>query len=380
MTPKPIICGIAGTEVTEKEKEFYSEINPLGFAVFKKNLINKDQARSLCKSLREILGREDAPILIDQEGGSVYRMTEPEWPIFYSPLELAKFAYSDIDHALERTKDLVSLNATLMAYHMKEIGVNVNCAPVADLLIENSHHITGTRSSGPNPEITSSLVNSIANGFITNGVQAVIKHMPGQGRANVDSHIKLPVVTDRLEMLEEKDFLVFKNAKNVEWAMTSHILYESLDPSSPVTYSKKAIEYIRNKIGFKGVLISDCLTMQSLKESYGEKASKAIKSGHDLVFFGRCVFSEIEEIAREIPNLSAADFERIQQSFKHIKNPSDGNYEKTLDQYNALMGSIQKEFSEISESRYSEDLKFIMNTIHERNKKTADYSSPLYKA
>ena len=290
MAPKPIICGIAGPELTEEEKRFYSRINPLGFAVFKKNLINKEQVRTLCKALRNSVGREDAPIFIDQEGGSVYRMTEPEWPLFSSPLELAKFAYLDIDDSLEQTKRLVFLNAKLIAYHMKEVGINVNCAPVADLLIKNSHHITATRSSGPAPEITSDLVNSIANGLMEAGVQAVIKHMPGQGRVGVDSHITLPVVTESLEVLEKKDFAVFQNIKNIKWSMTSHTLYKSLDPDSPATYSKKIIDYIRNKIGFKGILISDCLTMRSLKESYGEKASKAIEAGHDVVFFGRCVF------------------------------------------------------------------------------------------
>lgn len=378
--PKPLICGLHSTTLTEKDKDFLRIINPLGVILFKKNLINKQQVQELCSELRFLLERQDLPILIDQEGGSIYRLTTPPWRPIVAPLALAKFAYSQIDCALEKTLKLVELNAKLIAFEMKEIGINVNCTPVADLLIQGAHHITSTRSFGPNPLIVSQLVNSMAAGLKAAGVQAIMKHIPGQGRATEDSHIKLPVVTEDISVLENSDFKVFQDAKNINWAMLAHLKYTSLDPDNIATYSRKVVNYIKEKIGFDGILISDCITMKALTEPWAERAAKVIEAGIDLVLFGGCKYDIITEISRNINTLSEDDFKKIQQSFFNINNNTKSNYHETFAEYEQLLKTMEQEFLSLSYANFTEELKLIVNTLEMRNHKNADYSSPVYAA
>jgi len=378
--PKPIIFGVRGTSLTEAEKKIYTKINPLGFILFKKNLVNKKQSRRLCSELRESLGRSDAPILIDQEGGMVSRLQSPTWLEFPAPLELAKFAYSGIKDSLERTTELVSLNAQLIAYEMQEIGINFNCAPIADLLIPGAHHITSTRSFGPDHNITIILVNSMIHGMKKCGVHAIIKHIPGQGRAEFDSHLDLPIISDDLRVLEETDFSVFKNASDANWGMTAHIKYNHIDPLEPITYSRKAIDYIKNTIGFKGILISDCLTMKSLPEELEVKASKTIAAGIDLVLYGGSNLDYLVSMTQKIPNLTPEIFKKITDSLENPRNSNSIDCQKILAKYNKLFNSMERELNYLPESNSSSNFKLILKTINERNSSTADYSSPLYKA
>lgn len=379
-TPKPLIFGISGTSVTDAEKRIYSKMPPLGFILFKKNLIDKEQASNLCAELRELVGRDDVPILVDQEGGSVNRLRTPIWRQPPSPLELGKFAYAPIENNVERTSKLVYLNAQLIAYEMQEIGINANCAPVSDLLIPGTHHITGTRSFGPNPILTSVLVNSMIEGLRSCGVQAIMKHMPGQGRANKDSHLSLPTVSEDLQILEANDFYVFRNAINAKWSMTAHIKYECIDAVEHVTYSKKVINYIRNVIGFRGTLISDCLTMKALPESLGVKATKTIEAGIDVVLYGGSSLEFYAEMAAGIPHMTANGIDKVRGEFAILGDMHNIAYESTLLEYEALLTSLEAESSLARECEWSDDYKFVLDIIGERNKEGADYSSPLYKA
>jgi beta-N-acetylhexosaminidase len=378
--PKPIIFGVSGTSLTDKEREAYAKINPLGFVLFKKNLVNKKQSKKLCSELREVIGRDNAPILVDQEGGRVIRLTSPIWREAPAALELAKFAYSDIKNSLERTSKLVNLNAQLIAYQMQEIGINFNCAPVADLLFPDAHHITSLRSFGPNHNITSILVNSMIDGMSKYGVHAIIKHMLGQGRAKIDSHLSLPIVSDNLKTLEENDFAVFKNAKNANWGMTAHIKYEHIDKIDPVTYSKKAIDYIRNIIGFKGILISDCLTMKSLPETLEVRTQRTIAAGIDIALYGGSNLDDLKKMAQRIPSITDNKFSKITDNLKELQNFQNSDYNLILIEYNALLKSLQIEFNSLPESNFSSNLKLILKTIRDRKSMNADYSSPLYKA
>lgn len=327
-----------------------------------------------------MLGREDVPILIDQEGGSIYRLNPPIWRLAPAPLEIAKFAYAEIDNALDRTKKLVELNAMLIACEMEELGINVNCAPVADLLIPNAHTITSTCSFGPDPEIVTFLVNSMAIGLKKGGVQPIIKHMLGQGRVSTDSHLGLPIVTENLETLENNDFKVFKNAKNINWGMLAHIKYTSLDPENNITYSQKTVQYIRKKIGFKGILISDCMTMKALSEEMKERAKKAISAGLDLVLYGGSKYEILSELAAGITPMPEDTLKNIQASFIDMNNKSVLNFAEILIEYNQLLYELSNEFKEIKQDDYSPDLKFIIDTLAKRSASDADYSSPVYRA
>jgi beta-N-acetylhexosaminidase len=374
---KPIICGVAGPILCNKEKDFIANINPAGFALFKKNLKNKKQVLALTNSLRDIFSDRVVPILIDQEGGKVLRLNQENWRQPPSPLELGQFAYLPENHSIERASRLVYLNALLIGYEMSEIGINVNCAPVADLLIPQAHNITSTRSFGPDPLITSHLVKEMSNGLLDAKVTPIIKHMLGQGRAKCDSHIELPVVTESLNMLENSDFQVFSQTNRTPWGMPAHIIYQALDPNNIVTYSKKTIDYIKNIVDFKGILISDCITMKALPESWAIKASKALNSGLDLVFYGGCLSEVIEEITSNIPCITDNNWKKIENSLQHnsIKNI---NFHLVKKEFDSLLLDLQDELQNCNKP--SKDLKFILEIISARNENNADFSSPLYKA
>ena len=214
--PKPLIFGVSGPVLTQQEKDAFAQLNPLGFILFTKNLVNPLQSRKLCEALRQAVNRPNAPILVDQEGGSVNRLRPPVWREPPAPLELGKFAYTYHDNSLEQTAQLVKLNAQLIAYDLHEIGITFNCAPVGDLLIPKAHSITSTRSFGPDPHITSVLLQHMAMGLKSSGIQPIVKHLPGQGRGQCDSHLTLPVVSLAHEFLEQSDFSVFKKSKETD--------------------------------------------------------------------------------------------------------------------------------------------------------------------
>ncbi len=377
--PKPLIFGVSGPTLTAQECEAFNKINPLGFILFKKNLIDKEQCRQLCKDLRESVGRDDAPILVDQEGGAVNRLAPPSWRQPPAPLELGKFAYTPLHGALEKTVQLAYLNGQLIACEMREIGLNVNCAPVADLLFPKAHSITSSRSFGTDPLLTTNLVNSMATGLQERGVQTIIKHMPGQGRAQQDSHLNLPVVYEDLETLEKTDFFVFKNALKTMWGMTAHIQYTCLD-HLPVTYSQKAISYIKKHLNFQGILFTDCLTMQALTDPLGIKAAKALDAGIDVALYGGCSLSALHELTHNMPPLRAETSHKIQCDLKKIETVITSDYDEVFSSYTQLLNELAEELSCIPSSLYSPELRFILTTLAERSLPSADYSSPLYKA
>lgn len=371
---KPLICGVSGPAISAEEKNFLVEVNPVGFVLFRKNIKNKEQALNLTNSLRELFKDRSVPILIDQEGGNVLRLKEKCWRQPPSPLELGKFAYISKEDALEKTKRLVYLNALLIGYEMKEIGVNVNCAPVADLLISGAHHITSTRSFGPDKLITAELVKEMARGLLDSGVVPIVKHMMGQGRAKCDSHIELPIVKESLDILESNDFKVFADARNIPWGMPAHIIYHALDPDNIVTYSKRTIDYIREKLEFKGILISDCLTMKALPDGWGEKSRKAYEAGLDLILYGSCKLEIIDEIAKNIGYVTDNNWQRIEKSLN--THPIENiKFDIIKDEFDQLFLNLE---DNLKNSLVSEDLELILETISSRKKINADFSCPLY--
>ena len=273
-----IIFSLAGTMLTNEEKEFFLEANPLGFILFSRNVESADQLRSLTSSLKILFPERQVPIFIDQEGGRVARIKPPVSQKLYPAAKL----FADMYIAdKEKAKFEVRENYRQLISELKAFGIDSACAPVCDIHYQGSDPIIGDRSFGDNVEQVVDLCGEIIK--VTNEQQglAFIKHIPGHGRASVDSHLDLPIVDTSLEVLEATDFRVFKELANQQvWAMTAHIVYSAIDPVKPATLSPKVIKYIRNQIGFKGTLVTDDLGMYALHGDIGKRKlllSKTIK-------------------------------------------------------------------------------------------------------
>lgn len=305
---KAVIFGFSGKELTEEEVEFFKKVNPLGFILFARNISNPEQVKKVVSHLKEIVGR-DCPILIDQEGGRVARLRPPHWRDSPAMGTFAEMALTNI----EKAESEAYANAIAMGKELADLGINVDCAPVCDLLFDGAHDIVGDRSFGSDVEIVSKLARKTAQGLINSGVAPIIKHIPGHGRAKADSHKELPVVDASLEELAQKDFAVFKNFSDMPWAMTAHILYTAIDVEQPATTSKKIIDIIRHDIGFDGVLISDDLSMEALAGSLADRAKDSLDAGCDVVLHCNGKMEEMVEV------ISGTDYLTSEAS-KRLKN------------------------------------------------------------
>lgn len=293
---KPVIFGCEGTVLTAEEQTFFQAHQPYGFILFARNIDTPEQVQSLTASLRACVGRDDVPILIDQEGGKVARLKPPHFRDAPAAQIFAEMALTDIEKACEACYQ----NASDMGKELLSLGINVNCAPIADLLFEDAHDIIGSRSFGSDPDIVSRLARSMAKGLQDQGVTPIVKHIPGHGRASVDSHEGLPVVTTSLETLEKSDFIPFKQLCDLPWAMTAHIVFTALDAKRPVTLSSSAIEYIRSAIGFKGIIVTDDLSMKALEGSFADKVHQSLAAGCDIVLHCNGNMQEMQEIAEAL--------------------------------------------------------------------------------
>ncbi len=282
---KNAILGISSTSLTLDEINLFKEHKPYGIILFKRNCDTETQVKNLNESIKNIL--PESKILIDQEGGRVARLRKPNFLEFPPADQL-------------NTKELAYNNYYIMGEYLRSLGVDINCAPIADLHYSYANKIIGDRSFGEEAHIVASLALSAAQGLIDSGITPIIKHIPGHGRALVDSHLDLPIIDTELSILEKTDFAVFKQLNHLPLAMTAHIIYTSLDPISPVTISKKAISYIRNNIGFNGLLISDDLNMKALKGSLTELTKQTLNAGCDFALHCSGDFNEMNEVLNAI--------------------------------------------------------------------------------
>ncbi|WP_374390026.1 beta-N-acetylhexosaminidase [Brevundimonas sp.] len=307
------IYGCAGHRLTEAEKTFFAETRPWGFILFRRNIDTPDQVRALTSELRAAIGNADAPILIDQEGGRVQRMGPPHWPK-YPPGD----AYLKATNDLSTARELVRLGARLMAHDLREVGINVDCAPVLDTPVPGAHDIIGDRAYGADPETVAQLGRAAAEGLLAGGVLPVIKHMPGHGRAFADSHRDLPVVHADLDTLDAWDFAPFKSLSDMPIGMTAHIVFTAIDPKRPATQSRKAIRMIRERLGFGGLLLSDDLVMNALSGTLTQRAHKALKAGCDIVIHWNGVMDEMRQVAEGVGPLKGAAKRRAEAAMARI--------------------------------------------------------------
>jgi beta-N-acetylhexosaminidase len=300
--PLPVIFGCAGVELSADEADFFRARNPLGFILFGRNVADPDQVRTLVEALRRSVGRSDAPVLIDQEGGRVARLRPPHWRAAPPAGRIgALVATRGLDAACEAAR----LNARLLAAELTELGIDLDCAPVVDVPVPQAHEIIGDRAYSSDAFIVGKVARAAAEGFLEGGVIPIIKHIPGHGRALADSHAELPVVEDRRAALEASDFAAFRCLADMPWAMTAHVLYTSIDPDRPGTTSRRVVaDVIRSYIGFKGVLVSDDISMQALDGDLAERARASLDAGCDIVLHCTGDLAEMQAIAKNLPLLS----------------------------------------------------------------------------
>lgn len=276
--PRAAIISCAGTSLSRDERELIRDLDPLGLIVFARNINNKTQLFELSSSFRDAARRPDAPVLIDQEGGRVARLRPPVWRQTEPAATYGAIFKQDPDRAFEA----VRLNARLMAAELHEVGVSVDCVPVLDLAIPGAHSVVGNRAYGETPEQVAALGRAVAETMLSAGIMPVIKHMPGHGRAKVDSHQEMPRVDADRVALERHDFRAFKLMADMPWGMTGHIVFEAVDPKRPATQSATVIrEIIRGHIGFGGFLLTDDLCMGALSGDMGERVAAALAAGCD---------------------------------------------------------------------------------------------------
>ncbi|MBM3468344.1 MAG: beta-N-acetylhexosaminidase [Alphaproteobacteria bacterium] len=317
--PKAVIFGCQTTNLLPEEKAFFQRTNPLGFILFARNCETPEQIKLLVNDLRKSVKRPDAPILIDQEGGRVNRLVSPHWRVPPSAGTFGMMAEEDPEKASWCSR----ANAWLIGKELHHLGINVNCAPVVDVLHKMTHPIIGDRAFSYHPEVVATLALQAIKGYQEAGIISVIKHIPGHGQAMVDSHEKLPIVPAPLENLGSTDFEAFRQVCQyfkrstdiIPWAMTAHVVYSAIDPSAPATQSSLVIDsVIRNHIGFAGFLISDCLTMKALEGNLGTRAKKSLEAGCDAVLHCNGVLEEMIEVAAQTPPLKSDSIRRLNRS------------------------------------------------------------------
>jgi beta-N-acetylhexosaminidase len=305
---RAFVCGCQGKELTPHERDFLRDSDPFGLILFKRNVDSPAQVRALIDDFRSCVGRT-AAVLVDQEGGRVQRLGPPHWRVYPAA---ARFGVLDIPVA--EKERLVRRAAHLMGQDLFALGITVDCAPVLDVPVPHSHDVIGDRAFSDTPEIAARLGRAAALGLADAGVMPIIKHVPGHGRAGVDSHLDLPVVDAPLDLMIQTDFLPFVRNTDLPAAMSAHVVYTALDPDRPATQSPIVISYIRDEIGFGGLLFSDDLSMQALKGSLRARAEAAFAAGIDLALHCNGDLIEAEGVAAAAPPLAAAALARAERA------------------------------------------------------------------
>lgn len=296
--PGAFIAGCAGPSLTRDERAFFAEADPFGFILFARNVSDPDQLRRLTGKLREAVGR-DAPILIDQEGGRVQRLGPPHWRAWAPAAEHVAVAGPHAERAM-------FLRARLIADALAAVGIDVNCAPVADIARPETHEILKDRCYGSDAASVTAAARATAEGLLAGGVLPVLKHIPGHGRATLDSHAALPRVPTDLATLQKTDFAPFRALADLPFAMTAHIVFDAIDPEHPITTSPEGIGFVRNRIGFEGFLMSDDISMRALSGAIAERAAACLRAGCDAVLHCNGDLAEMEAVAEACGELSVA--------------------------------------------------------------------------
>jgi beta-N-acetylhexosaminidase len=318
MSTRAFITGVSGTELTAVEREFIRSERPWGFILFKRNIETPAQVAALVAELRAAAGSADAPVLIDQEGGRVQRLGPPHWPV-YPPGAIFAGLY-DIDSAFGLTA--ARLSARLIAADLADLGITVDCLPLADVPVAGADAVIGNRAYGTEPGKVAAIARAVTEGLEQGGVLPVLKHIPGHGRATADTHFKLPTVDTSRHELERTDFAAFKPLADLPMAMTAHVVFSAVDPAHPATTSATMIaEVIRGTIGFQGLLMSDDVSMNALSGNIAERTRAIFAAGCDMALHCNGNIEEMREVAGQTPELAGRALERANAALAARKGP-----------------------------------------------------------
>ena len=317
---KPVVFGLSGPRLTPDERAFFADADPAGYILFKRNVVDRGQLRALTDELRALAGRDDLAILIDQEGGRVARMGPPEWPSFPAGPAFDRLYDVAPASAIEAARS----NAWAIGMMLAEVGITVDCLPLLDLALPETTPAVAERAFGRDPLRVAALGRATLDGLARAGVAGVVKHMPGHGRARVDSHHELPVVTADEAALED-DIRPFRSLAGASMGMTAHVVYTAWDADRPATLSPTVIErIIRGRIGFDGLLFTDDIDMKALSGTPGEKAAAAIAAGCDVVLdcWGR--MAEMVEIVSRLDDMAPLGSARLARAMAALTTARDG--------------------------------------------------------
>lgn len=296
------IFGCSGPVLTADERAFYRDADPFGFILFARNVETPDQLLRLTSDLRDAVGR-DAPVLVDQEGGRVQRLRAPHWREWLPPLE--QVAASGMQAARG-----MALRSRIIAHELRAVGIDANCAPCADLATGSTHPFLRNRCYGTDPAQVADVARAVADAHLAGGVLPVPKHMPGHGRSIADTHHDLPTVTTDPATLDTTDFAPFRALAHLPLAMTAHVVFAAFDPDRPATQSPAMIDVIRNRIGFKGLLMTDDLNMQALSGTLADRAARAIAAGCDIALHCKGDMAEMQAVAAAAGRMGDATLAR----------------------------------------------------------------------
>jgi beta-N-acetylhexosaminidase len=319
MAARAFITGLSGTAITTDEQAFLRVASPWGLILFKRNVVSPDQITALIGHFRDLLGRPDAPVLIDQEGGRVQRLGPPQWPAY--PPGASYGRLYDRDPALGRAA--ARLGGRLIAADLAALGITVDCLPIADVPAQDADPVIGDRAYGHTPAKVAALAGAIAEGLLEGGVLPVLKHLPGHGRATADSHHRLPVVEAGRATLESSDFAAFRPLAGIGLGMTAHVVFTSIDRELPATTSATIIaQVIRGFIGFEGLLMSDDLSMGALSGTIAERTRAALAAGCDMALHCNGNLAEMDAVASAAPELSGRAAKRADAALAALHAPA----------------------------------------------------------
>jgi beta-N-acetylhexosaminidase len=327
----------AALELTAEERSLFRDCDPAGFILFKRNCENSRQLLRLTDSLRDLTGRTDLPILVDQEGGRVARMQPPEWPAFPAAERFAELYRLAPLSAIEAARS----NARALGLMLRSVGIDVNCLPLLDVRQEGASDIIGDRALGSEPMQVAALGRAVLDGLRSAGVVGVVKHMPGHGRALVDSHTALPVVTASAEDLQI-DLEPFERLAAAPMGMTAHVVYTAWDAERPASLSPTVIgEIIRGRIGFEGWLMSDDIGMEALAGDFASRAAGVVAAGCDVALHCSGKIDEMVAVAGAVPALNAPGAARLARAMASVSAPGDGpDFAEALAKRDALLALV----------------------------------------